>query len=127
MATDLQEICILFNRLPNNLVINVSDVHAKFDVVPEIISHDSANNIEAHVSSCMSHVRLIINSRSTSVPSYLEGIIRYKKILKLLKKSYFLFGKRVGKYNTCCSMFNSSRLVCCLISVHYLRFSTKYC
>ena len=95
MATDLQEICILFNRLPNNLVINVSNVHAKFDVVPEIISHDSANNIEAHVSSCMSHVRLIINSRSTSVPSYLEGIIRYKKILKLLKKSYFLFGKRV--------------------------------
>ena len=38
------------------------------DVIAEEVRHNSSNDIEAHVSSGMSHVRVVVDSRTTSVP-----------------------------------------------------------
>ena len=52
------------------------------DIVTKIVCHDAADDIEAHVGACMTHVRVIIDGWTALVPSYFFGIDWHELVLK---------------------------------------------
>ena len=52
------------------------------DIVTKVVRHDAADDIEAHISACMTHVRFVIDGRTALVPSYFFGIDWHELVLK---------------------------------------------
>lgn len=55
----------------NDFIIDVGDIHGVLDVIAEVMLQNSAQNVEWQISTCVPHMRWIINSRSTYIPFYL--------------------------------------------------------
>ena len=54
---------------------------AYLDIVTEVVCHDPTQYVERDVSSCVSHMRVIIDSRSACVPGHFVRVDRDKKFL----------------------------------------------
>ena len=54
---------------------------AYLDIVTEVVCHDPTQYVERDVSSCVSHMRVIIDGRSASVPGHFMWVDRDKKFL----------------------------------------------
>jgi len=81
MTSNLKIILLLLNRLADNLVINIGDVHNKLNIVAKVVTHQAIDNVEADVSSGVSQMRFIVHGGSTCVPRYLVRIVWCENIL----------------------------------------------
>ena len=61
-------------------------IETYFYVISEIIGHYAPDNVEADVASSVSHMRLVVNSRTARVPSNLVRIIWHKLVFLLCER-----------------------------------------
>ena len=69
MSTDFVEVLLLLVGLHDDLVVNVGDVHAQFNVVAEVVSHNSPQVVEADVGLGMSQMGVVVHGWAAHVPS----------------------------------------------------------
>lgn len=53
------------------LVVHIGDVHHKVDIELEVVAHNSANDIGANIVAGVSQMRVVVDSRSASIPHHL--------------------------------------------------------
>eukprot|EP01033_Poteriospumella_lacustris_P005635 gene5634-gene6222 len=62
------ELHVGFSTANDDLVVDVGHVLAQGDLVAEVVRHNAADDVQANVSTGMTHVRLCIDSRAALIP-----------------------------------------------------------
>lgn len=68
MPADLVEGLLLLVGAHDNLVVNVSDVHAELNIISEVVSHNASEDVEAHVGLGVAQMRVVVDGWSAHVP-----------------------------------------------------------
>ena len=70
-------------RAHDDLVVDVGDVHDEADVVPEVVRHHAADDVEVDVVPRVAHVRAVVYRRAADVPSDAVAVERHERHLRL--------------------------------------------